>query len=73
MSGGRKIDDHSFWAGSKSKDSPFPMGVHHKEERSEEGDGEVRTYEDTTDKIKGQQAATKGKLKGHPLKAGYRN
>ncbi len=73
MSGGQRVDDHKFWAGSKSKGSPFPEGVHHKQESSAEGAGSVMTYEDTTEKIKGQQEATKGKLKGHPLKPGYRN
>ncbi len=73
MSGGQKISDHGFWAGKGGKDSPFPMGNHTKSESSAEGAGGLMTYEDTTDKIHGTQEATKGKLKGHPLKAGYRN
>ena len=27
-SGGQRIDDHSFWAGKKGKDSVFPDGPH---------------------------------------------
>ena len=71
---GRKINDHSAgFMGSKTKDSVLPMGVKFKDESSAEGAGELSTYEDTTDKIKGVQEATKGKLKSHMPKAGYRN
>lgn len=73
MSGGRKIDDHSFWAGAKSKGSVFPMGVHTKEERSAESAGMENEYEDTTEAIRSQQEMGAGKAKAHPLKSGYRN
>lgn len=73
MSGGRKIDDHSFWAGGKSKGSVFPEGVHHKSESSAEGAGAEHDYEDTTEAIKSQQSMGTSKAKGHPLKSGYRN
>ena len=72
-SGGQKIDDHSFWAGAKSKDSVFPKGVHTKDESSAEGAGSQMMYEDTTEKIRGQQEAAKGKIKGHMHKPGTRN
>lgn len=72
-SGGQKIDDHGFWAGSKSKDSVFPKGVHTKDESSAEGAGSVGKYEDTTEAIKSTQMAGISKAKGHPLKPGYRN
>ena len=53
MSGGRRIDDHSFWDGSKGKDSVFPDGPHKtKEESSAEGAGSVMKYEDTTEASK---------------------
>lgn len=73
MSGGQRIDDHSFWAGGKSKGSVFPEGVHHKEESSAEGAGSENEYEDTTEAIKSQQDMGIGKAKGRPLKSGYRN
>lgn len=72
MSGGRKIDDHSFFAGGKSKGSVFPEGVHTKNESSAEGIGAVMHYEDTTESIKSQQLMGGKKVKGHPMKPGYR-
>lgn len=71
MAGGRRIDDHSFWAGSKSKDSVFPKGVHTKEESSAEGSGHLGYYEDTTEAIKKVQMECKDKVKKHPMKTGY--
>jgi hypothetical protein len=68
---GRKINDHSFWAGSKSKDSVFPKGVHTKDESSAEGAGAVGKYEDTTEAIKGVQEMGKKKIHGHPQKPGF--
>lgn len=73
MAGGQRIDDHSFWAGSKSKDSVFPKGVHTKDEKSAEGAGAEHEYEDTTNAIHSVQKAASGKAKAHPLKSGYRN
>jgi len=73
-SGGQRIDDHSFWAGSKGKDSVFPDGPHKcKDEHSAEGAGSVSKYEDTTEAIKSVQMQGSGKIKGRPLKPGYRN
>lgn len=72
-SGGQRIDDHSFWAGSKSKDSVFPKGVHTKDESSAEGAASVMKYEDTTEAIKSQQSQGSAKVKSHPLKPAYRN
>lgn len=70
---GRRIDDHGFWAGGKSKGSVFPEGVHHKAESSAEGAGKLGMYEDTTETIKSQQDMGIGKAKGHPLKSGNRH
>lgn len=70
--GGMRIDDHSFWAGAKSKDSVFPKGVHTKDESSAEGAGAVMKYEDTTEAIRSTQVAGEKKVKSHPLKPGYR-
>lgn len=68
---GRKITDHSFFAGSGSP--RFPKGVHLRDESSAEGAGEVSSYEDTTSAIKSQQQMNKSKIKGHPQKSGHRN
>jgi hypothetical protein len=73
MSGGRKIDDHSFWAGSKSKDSVFPKGVHVKTQESGEGEGELMKYEDSSEQIKMQQDKGASKVKSHGRKDNYRN
>jgi hypothetical protein len=70
---GRKIDDHSFWAGGRSKASVFPEGVKTKMESSAEGAGELGEYWDTTEKIKEQQVMGERKIKSHMTKPGYRN
>lgn len=70
---GRKIEDHGFWAGSKSKDSVFPKGVHTKEEHSAMSAGAVDMYEDTTERIKETQNMADGKLKSHKMKPSHRN
>jgi len=65
-SGGRRIDDHSFWAGSKGKDSVFPDGPHKtKAESSAEGAGSLMRYEDTTERIKAAQVEAVKKVKAH--------
>jgi len=69
---GQRIDDHSFWAGGKSKSSVFPDGPHKsKEYSSAEGAGDVSKYEDTTEAIKSVQEMSKKKVKGHPMKPGF--
>ncbi len=70
---GRRIDDHKFWAGSKSNESVFPKGVHHKAESSADGAGSVMSYQDTTEKIHSQQEVAKNKAKSHHVKFGTRN
>lgn len=70
--GGRKIDDHSFWAGGHSKGSVFPEGAKTKDESSAEGFGALSHYEDTTEAIKSQQEMNKRKVHGHPQKPGHR-
>jgi len=74
MAGGQRIDDHSFWAGSKGKASVFPDGPHKvKMESSAEGVGELSSYEDTTEKIREQQVMAGKKVKAHPQKPLHRN
>jgi len=70
---GRKINDHSFWAGGPGKDSVLPDGPHKvKAETSAEGAGSISKYEDTTEAIRAQQVMGDKKVKSHPMKAGYR-
>lgn len=73
MAGGQKLDDHSFWAGKRSKGSVFPMGAHTKDESSADSAGAENDYEDTTEAIRSQQEMGTRKAKSHPLKSGYRN
>jgi len=73
MSHGRRIDDHSFWAGKKGKDSVFPDGPHRcKEESSAEGVGMVEQYEDTTEGIRRVQEMQKQKVNSNKMKPGHR-
>ncbi len=69
---GRRIDDHKAWMGSSPKGSPLPMESKMKEESSAEGAGGIMDYPDTTEDIKRDQVAGIGKMRGRPLKPGYR-
>jgi hypothetical protein len=70
---GRRIDDHSFWAGGKPKGSVFPDGAKMKEERSAEGTGHLgMEYPDTTEDIRRDQMHGDSKVKSHKMKEGYR-
>jgi len=72
MAGGQRIDDHSFWAGSKGKASVFPDGPHKtKDYSSAEGSGHVAYYEDTTEAIKKVQMDSNKKVKSHPMKTSH--
>ncbi len=74
VSGGQRIDDHSFWAGKGSNGSVFPMGAKVKNESSAEGAGSVKKYEDTTEAIKAAQVENAKKAKAHQGKLPqYRN
>lgn len=73
MSGGQRIDDHSFWAGGASKESPMPMNSKMRQYNSAEGSGSEMDYEDTTEKVKAQQNMGTAKVKGHPQKPLHRN
>ena len=74
MSKAQRIDDHSFWAGKKPKDTVFPDGPHKtKTEMSAEGEGNLPEYDDTTEDIRRDQMAGDGKIKSHKMKPGYRN
>jgi hypothetical protein len=73
-SGGRRIDDHSFWAGGHGKDMVMPQGVHTKEMTSAEGAGNVKKYEDTDQAIRAEQVEGARQIRARPMKEpGYRN
>ena len=73
MSAGQRIDDHSFWAGSRGRDVPLPDGGGKMKQISEkEGAGSVMRYEDTEQAIGHVQKESVKQLKGRPLKPGYR-
>jgi hypothetical protein len=70
---GQLINDRSFWAGGKSKGSPFPEGNKVKTYSSAEGAGALSPYEDTTEAIKAQQDMGIRKAKSHKVKDHYKN
>ena len=70
---GRKIDDHSFWAGKGSEGSVLPLGSKMKRESGATGAGAEMDYEDTAEKIRSQQEKGAAKARSHEMKAGYRN
>lgn len=73
-SDGRRIDDHSFWAGKASNGSVFPMGAKTKMESSAEGAGSLMNYEDKTEDIRAAQVEATKKAKSHQGRLSqYRN
>lgn len=72
MAGGKRIDDHKFFAGGPSKDSVLPKGVHVKHESSDGHEGHISNYEDTTEQIRSQQEMGVKKAKGHAQKPLHR-
>ena len=73
MSGGKRIDDHKFFAGGMSRESVLPKGVHVQTHSSDGHEGHLSQYEDTDAKIRAQQEMNVKKAKGHPHKPGTRN
>lgn len=71
--GGKRIDDHAFWAGGKPKGSVLPMGAKMKEVSGEEGFGGLSYYEDTEEAIRKQQAMNAEKVHSHGRKDSNRN
>jgi len=69
---GRMINDHSSWIGKGSKGKVYPDGAKMKQEHSAEGAGAIMDYPDTTEKIRRDQEMGEGKIKGRPMKPGYR-
>ena len=73
MSGGQRIDNHSFWAGGRSKGSVFPEGAKVQNHPDDGHDGHLSYYEDTDSAIRSQQEMNKKKAKSDNMKPGYRN
>lgn len=70
---GRKIDDHSSFAGKSGKNYPLPEGNKMKAFHSAEGAGhEGSEYPDTSEKIHGEQVKGSGKIRSQKMKEGYR-
>ena len=69
----RRIDDHSFWAGSRSKGSIFPEGAKTQMHDSDGGEGRMMDYPDTDPRIREQQNDNEKKMASHKLKVPYRN
>jgi hypothetical protein len=69
---GQKIDDHSSWVGKGPKGQVFPDGSKMKSYSSAEGSGSVSRYADTSEAIHEDQKHGDSKIKGHPMKSGYR-
>lgn len=67
-SGGRRIDDHSAWMGSRGKDVVMPDGAKTKKVSSTNGFGSLDFYEDTNETLVAQQELAKKKVHGHPMK-----
>ncbi len=70
-SGGMRIDEHKFFAGSGSPQ--FPKGVHTKNESSAEGAGSLMRYQDSTEEIRASQVAAEKKIKARPMMDHDRN
>lgn len=72
MSGGRRLDDHSFWAG-KGSEYPLPLGGGKmKREAHAEGAGHEMDYQDTNEAIVRDQKMGDSKAKSQKMKPGYR-
>lgn len=71
---GRRIDDHSFWAGKAEKGGVFPREAKMKQESSASGYQAAGSmeYSDTTESIRKDQEQGLGKMKSNKMKPGYR-
>lgn len=69
----RRIDDHGFWAGSKSKGSIFPEGAKTQAHDSDGGEGAMHDYPDTDPEIRKQQGLNEKKMSSHKLHVPNRN
>ena len=70
---GKRIDDHSFFAGKGSAKSVLPSEKKVMSYPNVNGCGELSMYEDTDESIRHQQKMNVSKAKGHSQKAYYNN
>jgi hypothetical protein len=70
MSQARKINDYGGYP--HTSDMSMKSGNKLKGYTSAEGSGGLSQYDDTTEDIKRDQMAGDGKIKGRPMKPGYR-
>lgn len=68
----QQINDHSFWAGSKNKNSIFPEGVKMKHYEAGAGDGALNKYEDKEEDISRMQKESVKKMREHKARDTYR-
>lgn len=68
--GARKIDDFGGYA--KDSDGLMKSKAHLKRYESVEGAGGIKDYPDSPEEIARDQKAGDAKIKGRPMKAGYR-
>lgn len=73
MSGGKRIDDHKFFAGGMSKESVLPRGNKVQTHSDDGHDGHISYFEDTDSAIRSQQEMNKRKAKSDDMKPGYRH
>jgi len=64
-SGGRRIDDHSFFAGGSTKESPLPLNTSRKSFPHSEGAGQVMDYQDHESKIHSNQERADSQTRKH--------
>ena len=64
-SGGRRIDDHSFWAGKARSGDVLPEGSKKYHIKDSPGAGSLMRYEDTEQEIHEVQSKQDGQIKKH--------
>jgi hypothetical protein len=72
MSKAQRIDDHNSPVGKRGKEYPLPMESKMVSQRSAEGAGKMGEYDQTNDDIVRDQSAGDSKIKGRPMKTGFR-
>lgn len=69
---GKRIDDHSFFAGKGEKGVVLPKGVHLKAEHDDGAKEHLHKYEDTTEAILAQQELGERQAKKHDQRPMHR-
>lgn len=71
--GGKRIDDHSFWAGSHGHNTVMPDGAKTKRDTTAESAGKLGLYEGVDEQIKRQQDMASSDVHKHGRKDLHRN